>query len=292
MKRESISEAVKSGKILCADGAWGTSLMEKGLKIGECSAYWCLTRPDDVMDVAKSYIAAGADMIQTNSFSGSRINLKRFGLEDKAWDINEAAARISRMAAGEKAWVMASVGPVGKFDDTKHIDAEELYEAFKEQAMALEKGGADAICIETMMSINEATTAIKAAKENTDLEIICTFAFVPDGKIGFKTLAGELLVDACVAVMKAGAHIIGANCCSNIGDMVDITKIIHTTLCHTPIIIQANAGLPGTAAYPLSPEIMAEIVPQLINAGANIIGGCCGTTPAHIKAIKRAIDTN
>ena len=288
MGREKIVEAIKKDRVLCADGAWGTLLFQKGLQLGECLVSWCLDRPEDVMSIAKSYINAGADIIQTNSFGGNDISLSDFGLEDEAWAINEAAARISRKAAGEKGWVMASVGPVGK------LCSDELYEVFKKQILALEKGGADAICIETMISIREAVIAVKAAKEHTDLEIICTFTFSSDKEGNFVTLAGESLKTACTSVIEAGADIVGANCCSDIKDLVAIVKEINTVLPDTPIIMQANAGLPklnedGIAVYPETPETMASITAQLIEAGARIIGGCCGTTPAHIKAIKEVI---
>ena len=294
MDRGKIANAIKAGKILCADGAWGTLLMEKGFRIGESSALWSLDRPDDVMDIANAYINAGADMIQTNSFGGTCFRLSNFGLANKASEINEAAAHISRAAAGAGRWVIASAGPAGGFSEAEKMPYKDLYAAFKEQALALEKGGADAICIETMMSIRQATTAIKAAKENTSLEIICTYAFQPAQNGGMKTIAGEPSKEACMAAAESGADIVGANCCSSIDHMVNMVKEVRCALPYIPIMVQANAGLPvvnenGEKYYPSTPEAMAVDAIRFIDAGANIIGGCCGTTPAHIRAIKTVI---
>ena len=294
MSREKIINAVKS-KILVSDGAWGTFLHEKGLKPGECPEQWCLTHFNDVKEIADSYIAACADMVQTNSFGGSSFKLKQYGLEEKAAAINEAAASASRQAAGDNCWVMASIGPTGKMLITEEVTEEELYDAFKEQATALEKGGADALCIETMSDIGEAAEAIKAAKENTKLEVICTFTFEKTLKGEYRTMMGISPEQAAHASIEAGADIIGANCGNGVERMVDIIKEIRSVLPYTPILVHANAGLPqnidGRVVFPESPEDMAKHIPALVSAGVNIIGGCCGTVPEHIRAIKEALKT-
>ena len=289
-----ITDAVNSGKYFVSDGAWGTFLYKKGLKPGECPEKWCLDRFEDVKDIAKSYIDAGADMVETNSFGGTCYKLEHFGLQDKVSEINEAAARASREAAGPDKWVIASIGPTGKMLVTEEVTEEELYEAFKVQAIALEKGGANAICIETMSDIGEATLAIKAVKENTKCEAIATFTFERTVRGDYRTMMGVSPVDAAKAAVEAGADIIGANCGNGMERMIEIVKEIREVAPTTPILVHANAGLPtnidGVDVFPESPEDMVAYVDAILDAGANIIGGCCGTTPAHIKAIKKAVE--
>ncbi len=293
MGREKITSAISQGRTLISDGAWGTYLHQKGLKPGECPDYWSITRPDDVFDIAKSYLDAGSDMVQTNSFGGSSLTLQQYGLADKAFELNEAAAQISRRAAGDNRWVIASMGPSGKMTITNEVTEEGLYESFKEQAIALEKGGADAICIETMFALDEVVQAIKAVKENTDCEIISTFTFELTKKGEFRTMMGVTPASYAKTAVKAGADIIGTNCGNGMERMIDIVKEIRGIFPEKPILVHANAGLPenidGKDVFPETPEQMADLVQPLIEAGANIIGGCCGTTPAHIKAIKQAV---
>ena len=294
MGRTRIADEVKNGKVLVSDGAWGTFLYKKGLQPGQCPELWCAERPNDVLDIAKSYVAAGADMIESDSFGGSSFKLEHYQLAGRASELNEAAARISRSAAGNKAWVIASIGPTGKMLAMGDVTEEELYAAFKEQAMALEKGGADAICVETMSDATEAALAVKAAKQNTKLEVICTFTFEKTLQGEYRTMMGLSPEDAAAAAVAAGADIIGPNCGNGIARMVDIVKAMRKVDAKTPILVHANAGLPtnvdGKDVFPETPADMAALVPALIEAGANVIGGCCGTTPDHISAIKKAVD--
>ncbi|MBT7163953.1 MAG: methionine synthase [Victivallales bacterium] len=293
MARGRIVDAVKAGRTLVSDGAWGTFLQKKGLEPGECPELWCVDRPADVLDIAQSYIDAGADMIEADSFGGTSYKLEHYGLADRTAEINEAAAAISRQAAGDGNWVIASVGPTGKMLLLGDVTEEELYESFKVQAVALEKGGADAICVETMMASDEAALAVRAAKENTNCEVICTFTFDLTQQGDYRTMMGVTPADATAAAIAAGADIVGTNCGNGMERMIEIVKQIRAAAPDTPILVHANAGLPqlvdGADVFPDTPEEMAGMTAAIVAAGANIIGGCCGTTPAHIKAMKEAL---
>ncbi|KPK86157.1 MAG: methionine synthase [Bacteroides sp. SM23_62_1] len=290
---KSISSELHAGKILISDGAWGTFLHDKGLKPGECPESWNLTRPDDVLDVARSYILAGADMIETNSFGGSRFKLKHYGLAEKTAEINEAAAKISRQAAGPDRHVLGSVGPTGIILMMGEVSAQELYDAFKEQAVALEQGGADAIIVETMSDLEEAVLAVKAARENTGCEVICTMTFEKTINGEYKTMMGISPAEIPEKLIDAGADIIGSNCGNGTKGMIEIAKELRQANPHIPILIHGNAGIPkylkGQTVFNETPEETASYVSQLIEAGVNIIGGCCGTTPEHIRQIAEKI---
>jgi 5-methyltetrahydrofolate--homocysteine methyltransferase len=296
MAKQKIADAVKSGKVLISDGAWGTFLQKKGMKPGECPELWAVERPVDVKEIAQAYFAAGADMVESDTFGGTSFKLEHYGLNDRVAEINEAAARLSAEAAveaGGTKWVIASVGPTGKMLVMEEVTEEELYDCFKEQVVALAKGGADAICIETMSDIEEAALAVKAVKENTSCEAIATFTFAQTVNGDYRTMMGVSPEQAAAAMIEAGADIIGTNCGNGIERMIDIVKAMRAVAPLTPILVHANAGLPkninGVDTFPESPEDMARQVRGLVAAGANIIGGCCGTTPAHIKAMKEAV---
>ena len=293
MPKKRITDALRTGRILVSDGAWGTFLHKKGLQSGQCPEQWCVSHYDEVVGIAKSYIDAGANMVQSNSFGGTCFKLKHYGLADKVSELNEAAAKASRAAAGDECWVIASVGPTGQMLVTEDVTEDELYNAFKDQVTALERGGADALCIETMSAVDEAALAIKAAKDNTKLEVICTFTFEKGVRGEYRTMMGVSPADAARASIEAGADIVGTNCGNGIERMVEIVREIKSAVPDAFVLVHANAGLPrivdGMSVFPESPDDMALLVPGLIEAGANIIGGCCGTTPEHIAAIKSAL---
>lgn len=288
-----ILSELKKGKILVSDGAWGTFLQQKGLQPGECPEAWNISRPSDVLDIAKSYFAAGSDMVETNSFGGSRFKLERYGLGDQVYAFNKAAAEISREAAGPDRFVLGSVGPTGKLLLMEEATEEELYEAFKEQSMALEAGGVDAIMIETMTDLEETRIAVKAAKENTGCEVFCTMTFEKIIGGGYRTMMGISPSDMTAVLVEAGADLIGTNCGNGIEDMIGMVKEIRSVDRDIPVLVHANAGMPcivdGATVFPETPDDMARRVKELVEAGANIVGGCCGTTPDHICKVREVV---
>ena len=288
-----ILEALKKKSTLISDGAWGTFLHEKGLKGDECPESWNLSRPDDVYDIALSYVKSGADTILTNSFGGSRFKLDAYGLGDQCYEINKAAAEISRRAAASEVLVLGSIGPTGKLLLMGDVSETELYDAFKCQAQALADGGADAIIIETMSDIGEAVIAVKAAKENTSLEVICTMTYDYTPAEEYRTMMGVSPTDSIKPLLDAGADILGANCGNGTAGMIEIIKEMRSANKDIPLLVHANAGLPiienGKSIFPESPEEMSRQMIDLLDAGANIVGGCCGTTPAHIESIVKII---
>ncbi len=289
MKYDIVS-GIGGGRVLISDGAWGTFLQKKGLQPGECPELWNITHRSDVLDIALSYIGAGADMIETNSFGGSRFKLEKYGLGERVSELNREAAAISREAAGPDKWVLGSVGPTGKLLMLDEVTPEELYEAFREQSVALEEGGADAIVVETMTDLEEAVLAVRAARENTAIPVFCTMTFDKLVTGDYRSMMGISPAEMVQPLMDAGASVIGANCGNGIEGMVSIVREIRAVNSDIPVLVHANAGMPvyrdGDTFFPESPEEMAGHLGALIAAGANIIGGCCGTTPEHIAKLK------
>ena len=285
----SLLTALKNNNVLISDGAWGTFLHQRGLQPGECPELWNITHRNDVFAIAKSYIDAGADMILTNSFGGSPSKLEHYGLQDRAAELNKAAAVISREAAGADHFVLGSIGPTGVILMMGQVSEEVLFDGFCLQADALKKGGVDVICVETMSALDEACLAIRAARESTGLEVICTFTFEKTIIGEYRTMMGVSPAEMVQAVKEAGAAIIGTNCGNGFDQMIDIVQEIRSIDPVTPILVHANAGKPifqdGKTVFPETPERMAAKVHALIQSGANIIGGCCGTTPQHIHAL-------
>jgi len=289
-----LAELLK-GRVLVSDGAWGTYLQQKGLKPGECPEEWNISRAGDVLAIAQSYFEAGADMVETNSFGGSSFKLAKYGFGDKVFEFNKAAAEISRKAAGPDRFVLGSVGPTGKLLMMEEVTEEELYDAFKEQSMALETGGVDAIMIETMTDLEEARIAIQASKENCSCEVFCTMTFDKIIGGGYRSMMGISPSEMAETLIAAGADLIGTNCGNGMEEMIGIVNEIRLVNSTIPLLVHANAGRPrftdGVTSFPESPVEMASWVREIIVAGANIVGGCCGTTPEHIRKIRNIVNS-
>ncbi|MFT3831028.1 MAG: homocysteine S-methyltransferase family protein [Opitutaceae bacterium] len=290
---KSLLEALRRGRPLVSDGAWGTFLYQRGLQPGECPELWNVTHRSDVAAIAESYIAAGADLILTNSFGGSPHKLAGYGIADRAAELNAAAAAISRAAAGDDRLVLGSMGPTGVMLMMGEVSEEELAAGFATQAAALQKGGVDGLCLETFSALDEACLAIRAAKAATGLEIACTFTFEKTPAGEFRTMMGVSPEEMVEAMKEAGADIIGTNCGNGFEQMIEIVRAIRHVDTATPVLVHANAGKPqyvdGKTVFPETPADMAARVDELLAAGANIVGGCCGTGPAHIRALAEMI---
>ena len=284
-----IQQLVSQGPVL-TDGAWGTEFQARGLEAGECPDHWNLTHPDRVEDVARAYVEAGSQVILTNTFRGNRIALERHGLAGHVQEINRRGVEISRRAAGDKARVFASMGPSGKLLMMEEVSEDELAAAYTEQAQALAEGGADALIFETMSDLAETKVGLQAARA-TGLPVVVSMAF-DSGKNLDRTMMGTTPEMAATELTAAGADVVGANCGQGIDSYAALCQRLHqsTTL---PIWIKPNAGLPELVAegtrYHTSPEEFIRHVPALLAAGASFLGGCCGTSPAFIRALSSAL---
>jgi 5-methyltetrahydrofolate--homocysteine methyltransferase len=282
-------------RVVLADGAMGTELQRAGLAPGEPGERWNIERPDVVAAIQRAYIQAGSECLITNSFGANRWVLGRYGLADAVEPINTAAAAVARRAAGARAIVLGDIGPFGGLlAPLGEVAVADVREAFLAQARALLAAGVDGIIIETMSAIEEAEAAVHAAREAGARLVVASMAFDRTRKGGLRTMMGVSPGDAARALAAAGAHVVGANCGTSLGppDFVDIVRAMKAAA-EAPVIIQSNAGQPdlvdGHAVYRLSPADFAAGCREVVAAGATVIGGCCGTTPAHIAALREMI---
>jgi 5-methyltetrahydrofolate--homocysteine methyltransferase len=267
--------------------------MQRGLPPGQPPEWFALEKPETIEEVARLYVEAGADLVTTDTFGGTSFRLKLHGLDGERDRINRRAVEAVKRAVGGRALVSASVGPSGQllepYGDTSP-DAVEA--AFAEQITSLAAAGADVLCIETMGDLTEATRAVKAAKAVAPgVPVMATMTFEPTPR-GYFTVMGVSVEKAVAGLEAAGADVVGSNCGTGIGDMVEIARgMVRAT--RLPLLIQPNAGLPvnrdGQVVYDETPETFAARVPELLDLGVAIVGGCCGTTPDHTRAIRRVI---
>jgi 5-methyltetrahydrofolate--homocysteine methyltransferase len=288
---EILGKTWEKGRVLLADGAWGTEFFKRGLMQGNPPDEWNLSHPELVKEVTLEYLKAKAEIILTNTFGANRFRLESHGMAYKVREINLAGARIAREVIADKAIVAGDIGPSGKMLALGEINQEALFRAFSEQAAALREGGVDWIVVESMTDAQEMAVAVRAAREVGGVPIVACMTYNKTSK-GYRTMTGNT-PEACVSLAeKEGASIIGANCGAGIEDYVPLAPILRG-LTGLPVWIKANAGIPqivgGKVVYPLSPQQYASYVPALIEAGVNVIGGCCGTDPGFIVEVGKAI---
>ncbi len=289
-------ERLRAGEVLVGDGAWGTQLMARGLGPGESPEAFNLDRPEVLAEIAGLYVDAGADLVTTNTFGGSSLRLAAHGLADRTDDVNRRAVEAIRPAVRGRALLLGSVGPTGAvlqpYGDTA---PEVIAGAFRRQVGALIEAGVDAVCVETMIDLAEAVLAVEAARSlSATIPIIATMTFDATPR-GFFTTMGSDAEAVCAGLVAAGADVVGSNCGHGIEAMVEVAREL-TRKASVPVAIQSNAGLPehrgSDLVYPAIPELMAAHVPELLDLGVRIIGGCCGTSPEHIRAIRIAVDAH
>lgn len=295
MARDSLVERIKQG-VFIIDGAMGTQLMQAGIETGGCNDYQNIAAPDVVGAIHAKYFQAGCDAVLTNTLGANRYALLRHGHNDKVKDINVAAAQVARKAAGEERYVLGDVGPCGDFlEPLGMVKADELQAAFADQARALISGGVDGFAVETMTAIDEAVIAVKAVRSVSDLPIFASLSFDRAGE-DFKTMMGVSPADVVSQLAPLGVTAIGYNCGTlTMEGYVELTKVFAKALDRTDILLIAepNAGKPelidGNMAYNLTADQFAQAMLQIKNAGANITGGCCGTSPVLIEAMAKLL---
>ncbi len=284
MTKKEFREFVNKGPIIL-DGATGTNLMAAGMPIGVCPEAWILEHKEVLLNLQRGYVEAGTNIVYAPTFTGNRIKLEEYGLADRITEINTELVRLSREAVGDKALVAGDMTMTGQqLFPLGELMFEELVEVYEEQASILDKAGADLFVVETMMSLQECRAAVLAIKEVSDKPVMVTLTYNEDGR----TLYGTPPEAAVVVLQSLGVDVIGINCSTGPMEMIEPVKIMaeYATI---PILAKPNAGLPelvdGETVYRMTPEEFAEAGAALVEAGAAIVGGCCGTTPEHIAAL-------
>lgn len=287
-------QRLRSGPALVGDGAMGTLLMARGLAPGRPPEEATLAHPGWVAEAARRYALAGADVVETNTFGASPLKLALAGLAEEVARLNRDAVRLARDGAGAGVWVAASVGPCGRLlEPWGDAAGAAVFEGFLTQIGFLADAGVDAVFVETMTDVEEAKLAVRAAKEAApDLPVVAMVTFEATPR-GFRTIMGTSVAEAAAALEDAGADAVGSNCGNGVREMVEIAREFrrHTSL---PVAIQPNAGIPrardGRLEWEESPSSMADGARALVALGVGLVGGCCGTTPEHIRALRAAVD--
>jgi 5-methyltetrahydrofolate--homocysteine methyltransferase len=292
----SVFVEVCTSRVLVGDGAMGTELQRAGLQAGQAGELWNLEQPERVEAIHKAYAEAGADFVLTNTFGANPWALRRHRCADALESINRAGAELARRAVPAGIFILGDIGPTGALlKPLGDATVDQFHEAFLQQANALLAGSADGIIVETMSAVEETVAAVRAAREAGAPFVVASMAFDKTKDGSFRTMMGVRPEYAARALLAAGADIVGANCGTNMApaDFAALTEALLTAVT-CPVIIQPNAGRPelvgDRTVYRLSPEDFASVMRGTVRAGARIVGGCCGTTPAHIAALRHMVD--
>lgn len=295
MAREPLHRRIGKG-VLLIDGAMGTQLIERGIEPGGCNEKLCIDRPEVVAAVHQAYLDAGCNAILTNSFGGNAISLARHGLADQVHSLNVAAAQVARKAAGEDRYILGDIGSTGDFlEPLGSLKEADLHAAFAAQARALDEGGVDGFIIETMTALDELVVAVKAVKSVSTKPVLASMSFdpTPDGARTMMGVTPRMMVDKLIS---SGVHAVGFNCGTlDMDGYLALAEAFRSALFGTNIrwLAEPNAGKPqlqgDKAVYTLSPEDYAKTLVEIRNMGCAIIGGCCGTSPAHLAAAAKAM---
>jgi len=289
-----LSQLVKR-QIFLLDGAMGTELIKAGLPSGHCPEAWNEENPEAVARIHQLYFEAGSNAVLTNSFGGNALKLASYGLERKTFELNRRAAEIAQSVCPEGHYVGGSLGPTGKFlKPVGNLTEDSLMEAFKPQVEGLAAGGVDFLLIETQYDLREGLSALRVARETCSLPVFMTMTFQLTRR-GYFTLMGVTPETFIQAMEENQVEAFGANCTLTSTEMIGLVRIM-SSLSSKPLIAQGNAGQPqmlpdGSIIYGQSPDDYARFIPELIKAGARVLGGCCGTSPEYIKKIAEIINT-
>ena len=289
--RKPLRERLREATPILVDGAMGTMLMAAGLEPGAATESWNLSHPEKVLAVHRAYVEAGAEVLLTNTLGGTRLKLARADLGEKVYEANRRGAEIARQAAGEEVYVLGDIGPSGEFlEPLGTLSREKAVGAFAEQAGALADGGVDGFLIETMSDLEEALAAAEGARQAApDLPVMCTMTFDARGR----TIMGTTAQQAARALYDFGLDALGTNCGQGPEEMLKVVQAMVAAVPEAILIAEPNAGTPrlvdGVTRFDATPETMAEYARQYAALGVRVIGACCGSTPAHIAAMAKAL---
>ncbi len=294
--KDDIINRLESGEILFCDGSTGVILQSLGCDPGESVEKWGLEHAEVLKNLHKSYIEAGSDIILTNTLGANSIKLKKYGLENDVKLLNKGLAELALdvvSAFNRKVYVAGNVGPTGELMEPYGLLTEsDLIKSFSEQIKVLSGSGVDLIFIETMMDVNEAVCAVKAVKESCELPVFASISFNPD-RNGFRTIMGNSPEQAVEILQEVGADVVGSNCGGVLAEMMpELVRQMKKAGARL-VVIEPNAGIPtvinGKTVFPQTPQEMAKSFPEIVDAGANVVGGCCGATSEHIRLIVKTV---